>query len=462
MERTEPQCAARSGAAAAAACRHHGEMLQPADGSTPILLPRELLSSREGLIIGRDKELCHVEIRDSGRVAASCSPAREWRDDPGRRPQLVAGNRSGGRRPDTVRPPAGRSRTDARHRRAFLSDRGHGCFAEVDRRVEGRAKNRGETLAGRCPLASTAVRSTSFSGDRFQRSTTVSPVYCGEIARDDLRGRAAGTGAGRGGQRCASVQRPVGDGGHAATAPTSTAHHGWRRRWRWGARPTAVLSRDHTGGGRRRGGDATMGRAGQPGQFPDRAFRVPGRRRGRVDFDRIDRPHPHDHRSDQRPGLFLPSARAVSAGRRRFPPHFARGHAGGGPGLYPFRQWGVHHVHAGAGERGFPIRCVPPSTSMIRTAPPSRPGGWWSLTPDLEVGGDGALSPRTVMNPLSELTIATHGRGGLRVGSVTVRAPGSIGGVLRFDIPNLRGRRGRRQPDGSGCPAPGAPPGPAG
>ena len=57
------------------------------------------------------------------------------------------------------------------------------------------------------------------------------------------------------------------------------------------------------------------------------------------------------------------------------------------------------------------------------------------LTPDLEVGDDGALSPRTVMNPLEELTIATHGRGGLRVGSVTVRAPGSIGGVLRFDIP---------------------------
>ena len=59
------------------------------------------------------------------------------------------------------------------------------------------------------------------------------------------------------------------------------------------------------------------------------------------------------------------------------------------------------------------------------------------LTPDLEVGDDGALRPRTVMNPLGELTIATHGRGGLRVGSVTVRAPGSIGGVLRFDIPGL-------------------------
>ncbi len=60
-----------------------------------------------------------------------------------------------------------------------------------------------------------------------------------------------------------------------------------------------------------------------------------------------------------------------------------------------------------------------------------------SLTPDLEVGDDGALSPRTVMNPLGELTIATHGRGGQRVGSVTVRAASSIGGVLRFDIPGF-------------------------
>ena len=57
------------------------------------------------------------------------------------------------------------------------------------------------------------------------------------------------------------------------------------------------------------------------------------------------------------------------------------------------------------------------------------------LTPDLEVGDDGALRPRAVMHPLDELTIATHGRGGLRAGSVTVRAPGSIGGFLRFDIP---------------------------
>ena len=39
--------------------------LQPVNGSTPIPLPRALLSSREGLVIGRDGGLCHVEIRDS-------------------------------------------------------------------------------------------------------------------------------------------------------------------------------------------------------------------------------------------------------------------------------------------------------------------------------------------------------------------------------------------------------------
>ena len=54
---------------------------------------------------------------------------------------------------------------------------------------------------------------------------------------------------------------------------------------------------------------------------------------------------------------------------------------------------------------------------------------------DMEIGNDGALSPRTAMNPLGELTISTHGRGVLKVGSVTVAAAGPVGGVLRFDIP---------------------------
>ena len=230
-------------------------------------------------------------------------------------------------------------------------------------------------------------------------------------------------------------------GGHApahhrpTASSAATAHHGWRRRWRRRARPAAVLSRDHSGRGRRRGGDATMGGAVQPGQFPDSALRVPDRRRGRVDLDRIARPHPHDYRSDQRPRLFLPSARG-ERGRRQRPPHFARGYAGGGPRLYPLRQWGVHHIHAGAGERG--RLSGPPAIYFYdQDGDPIAARRVVDLTPDLEVGDDGALSPRTVMNPLGELTIATHGRGGQRVGSVTVRAPSSIGGVLRFDIPNL-------------------------
>ena len=41
------------------------------------------------------------------------------------------------------------------------------------------------------------------------------------------------------------------------------------------------------------------------------------------------------------------------------------------------------------------------------------------------------------MEPLGELTISTHGRGGLVTGSVTVDANGPIGGVLRFDLPGI-------------------------
>ena len=40
-------------------------MLRPEDGSPPIPLPLAQLSSREGLLIGRDSELCHVQIRHS-------------------------------------------------------------------------------------------------------------------------------------------------------------------------------------------------------------------------------------------------------------------------------------------------------------------------------------------------------------------------------------------------------------
>ena len=59
------------------------------------------------------------------------------------------------------------------------------------------------------------------------------------------------------------------------------------------------------------------------------------------------------------------------------------------------------------------------------------------LTGDLEVTEGGALSIRTEMEPLGELTISTHGRGVLVSGSVWVIANGPIGGVLRFDLPGV-------------------------
>ena len=59
------------------------------------------------------------------------------------------------------------------------------------------------------------------------------------------------------------------------------------------------------------------------------------------------------------------------------------------------------------------------------------------ITRDLEVLEDGALSVRTEMAPLAELTISTHGRGDLAVGSVRVMSDGPIGGVLRFDAPGI-------------------------
>ena len=59
------------------------------------------------------------------------------------------------------------------------------------------------------------------------------------------------------------------------------------------------------------------------------------------------------------------------------------------------------------------------------------------LTEDLEVTEDGGLSIQTEMEPLGELTVSTHGRGELVSGSVAVAANGPIGGVLRFDLPDI-------------------------
>ena len=58
------------------------------------------------------------------------------------------------------------------------------------------------------------------------------------------------------------------------------------------------------------------------------------------------------------------------------------------------------------------------------------------ITEDLGVTEDGALTVQTEMEP-GVLTISTHGQGELVSGSVKVVAFGSIGGVLRFDLPGI-------------------------
>ena len=50
---------------------------------------------------------------------------------------------------------------------------------------------------------------------------------------------------------------------------------------------------------------------------------------------------------------------------------------------------------------------------------------------------DGALTVRSEMEPLGVLTISTHGRGELVTGSVRVVSEGPIGGMLRFEHPDL-------------------------
>ena len=59
------------------------------------------------------------------------------------------------------------------------------------------------------------------------------------------------------------------------------------------------------------------------------------------------------------------------------------------------------------------------------------------VTGDLEVQDDGGLTVRTAMEPLGELTIATHGRGEEVSGSVQVVSEGAIGGALRYSVPGV-------------------------
>ena len=68
---------------------------------------------------------------------------------------------------------------------------------------------------------------------------------------------------------------------------------------------------------------------------------------------------------------------------------------------------------------------------------PMPAGSVVDITGDLEIREDGSLSIQTEMEPLGELTISTHGQGELVSGSVRVVAFGPIGGVLRFNLPDI-------------------------
>ena len=68
---------------------------------------------------------------------------------------------------------------------------------------------------------------------------------------------------------------------------------------------------------------------------------------------------------------------------------------------------------------------------------PIAPASVVDLGDRFQVRADGALTVRTAVAPLGELTISTHGRGDLVNGSVKVVADGPVGGFLRFDIPEI-------------------------
>ena len=59
------------------------------------------------------------------------------------------------------------------------------------------------------------------------------------------------------------------------------------------------------------------------------------------------------------------------------------------------------------------------------------------VTGDLMVTEDGSLTLHTVMEPLGEFTIATHGRGDLVSGSLRVASGVPIGGLVRYSAPDV-------------------------
>ena len=114
-----------------------------------------------------------------------------------------------------------------------------------------------------------------------------------------------------------------------------------------------------------------------------------------------------------------------------------------------------------------------PRTPVDAAIPPSRPVMYFydtqgnpiapasvvTLTSDLRITDHGGLTVWTEMAPLGALTIATHGQGELRSGSVRVVSDGPLAGFLRVGLPPLRRGRGGGQSTRQRSPRPGAPPG---
>ena len=95
-----------------------------------------------------------------------------------------------------------------------------------------------------------------------------------------------------------------------------------------------------------------------------------------------------------------------------------------------------------SGPRRSPFHpAIPPSRPALyfydQGGDPIDPASVVDLTGDLEVREDGSLTVRAEMEPLGVLTIATHGRGELVSESVKVVSSGPLGGMLRYNLPEV-------------------------
>ena len=84
---------------------------------------------------------------------------------------------------------------------------------------------------------------------------------------------------------------------------------------------------------------------------------------------------------------------------------------------------------------------IPPTRPLIyfydQEGAPIDPETVVDVMGDLQVTDDGALTVATDMAPLGELVISTHGWGDLVSGSMKVVSDGPIGGMIRFDLPDI-------------------------